>query len=82
MGKKLFTSLHPPHCFTFHSIWRRMPDTRVSPLIYTTALESIPLNGERVEFGLLLFESKKCRDQLEDYLQSSFEQNSGDDFQN
>ena len=81
-GKKLFTALHLPHCFTFHPIWRGVPDTRVPPLIHTTALESFPLNGERVEFGLFLFESKNCSSQLEDDFQPSFEQNGGDDFQN
>lgn len=72
----------PTSLFTFLSIWRGMLDTRVPTLIYTTALESFPLNVERVGFDLFLFESKKSSGQLEDDLQQSFEQNGSGDFQN
>lgn len=66
-GGKLFTSLHRPHYFNFHlSHLEGLPGSRAPPLIYTAALKSFPLSGEKMEFGLFLFESKKCRGQFEE----------------
>lgn len=64
-GGNLLKFLHLPHYFTFHSIWRGLLDSRAPPLIYMAVLESFPLSGEVREFGLFLFESKKCSDQFE-----------------